>query len=498
MPQYHRVLVRYRLDHSDQWSSLNWCDIELNDSEIRVKVAEAALNAMPAEHEFIWLPLESAKKLLVLDCSGRQLASSQSTWPLQVGSYNSDHATYCLVTKDKKLFRVPFQPITHLFNQQGGLRWIAETAFDSQHVLRLLQCFTPEEIKADPRLRMRSNNPADNYDLLAMYSAEEIETYQQQYRTWQAQRHSVIELEDGVSIDSEVASRHPEINQDQNWLLSQRRNPGDIAMKAVPSGLENSDRYIFHYFVCHELTEIKRTTNTQEEYQRVLYTLVSNATIPPEFSEDLISKIKLFRNIMLRDSDDLNKLFAQEGSSRPSLYLVYQYVLELVFLELQTQDCSLVNASSDQYVAACPDSYLQVYLGRSNPRQDVLFASEASVEYDARLARRLDEEQRRAVHPFLMPRYSGRYNLFRASNRLGSVTSNPSSGIYSLLFGIMGASLCTLGAYVALSSFFTGVAIIAAGLFCLLAAVALSNNHIPARDYVPPADAFWGYPLEGM
>jgi hypothetical protein len=492
MPQYHRVLVRYRLDHSDQWSPLNWCDIELNDSEIRVKVAEATLNAMPAEREFIWLPLESAKKLLVLDCSGRELASSQSTWPLQVGSYNSDHATYCLVTKDNEIFRVPFQPTTHLFNQQGGLRWITETHFDNQHVLRLLKCFTPEEIKADPRLRMRSDNPADNYDLLAKYSTEEIETYQQQYRAWQAQRHSVMALEDVVSIDPEVGTHHPEINPDQNWLLSQRRNPVDIAMAAVPSGLENSDRYIFHTYACHELTEIKRTTNTQEEYQRVLYTLVSNAPIPLEFSEDLISKITLFRNIMLRDSDDLNELFAQEGSTRPSLYLVYQYVLELVFLELQTQDCSLVHARSDLYVAACPDSYLRVYLGRANPRQEVLFASVASVEDDARLARRLDEEQRRAAGPPLMPRYHGRHSLFRSSNRSGSVASNPSSGIYSVLFRVMGAGLCTLGVYVAWSSFFTGVAIIAAGLCCLLAAVALSNNNIPARDYVPPAGAFWG------
>lgn len=496
MPQYHRVLVRYRLDHSDQWSPLYWCDIDRADSEVQVKVAKADPNAaMPPEDIFILLSPESAKKLLVLDYSGLDLESTQSMWPLRVGSHNECHATYCLVTKDNEMFRVDFQPISHLFNQQGGQRWISETAFDRQNLLRLQNFFTDEEIAADPRLRMRSNDPADNYDLLTTYSAEEIERYQQQYRAWQTLRSRVIALENVVSRTPEVGARHSETNPDQNWR-SQRRNPVDIAMEAVPSGLENSDRNIVHNYACRELTQIKTATSTQEEYQRVLYTLVTNSPIPVEFSEDLISTIGLFRNIMLRDSDDLNDLFSQEGSSRPSLYLVYQYVLELVFLELQTQDFSLVDVRSDQYVAACPDSYLRLYLGRSNPRQEVLCAFVVSEEDDARLARRLDEEQRRAAVPPLIARYDGRNNLFRPSNRSsGYAAPDLSSGIYSLLYRVMGTGLCAWGVCVAWSSFFTGVAIIVGGLCCLLAAVAFSNHNMRARDYMPPAGAFGGYPL---
>jgi len=48
-----------------------------------------------------------------------------------------------------------------------------------------------------------------------------------------------------------------------------------------------------------------------------------------------------------------------------------------------------------------------------------------------------------------------------------------------LLLCCMGAGLCTLGVYLAFSSFFTGAAIIAGGLLCLLAST-LNSNHNPA------------------
>ena len=110
MPRHNRILVRYRLPESnDQWSELQWCDIEKNaeDGSIQVRVAPARGAVMPEDRAFTVLPPEDAKKLLVWDVSSDENARA-----------------YCLVIQANALYRFDFDSRTDLLI--AGKYWSLE------------------------------------------------------------------------------------------------------------------------------------------------------------------------------------------------------------------------------------------------------------------------------------------------------------------------------------------------------------------------------------
>jgi len=205
------------------------------------------------------------------------------------------------------------------------------------------------------------------------------------------------------------------------------------------------------------LSSVKSLSNSPDEYQMALHALLGKAKIPADCSYALKTEVQLFRDRMLCNSVDLNAIFAHEVSSHPSLASVCQYVSECVFLELKNQNPNDRNLTSEMLVSPSPLSYRQIHLGR--PNQQFVRLVEFSSTSD-----------------LLHPRQHGRYGLFRFF--CGYIPS-AAPQVNRLLLRWMGAGLCALGVYLAFSSFFTGAAIIAGGLLCLLAST-LNSNRNPA------------------
>ncbi len=517
MPKYHRVLVRYRLPTSDQWSGLHWCDIERTESnEMRVRVASAVQGErMPKDDEFEDLAPEHAKKLLVIDFSGPD--ETPGGWALRARP-SSEFESYCLVFTPNAMFRIDFQPQARLFMQQGQC-WRDGKHFDPGNRIGLQNCFTREEIDADKRLAMRTHSHADNYAFLA-YSPELIFDLKRQYLesaiTAVPQHEEVLHKVQTAVVDPS----HDQTNQ--YWLTTARRENVRIDMASVDSALESNDRMLLHNTVCRELTGVKNNCNSREEYQLALYTLLSKDEISTDFSEDLVTAIRLFRDMMLRSSMDLNRIFAQEGSTKPSLATVCQYVLECVFQELKNQDSSLVEQSSDDYITRSrPDTYLNIYLGGSNEPSEVWQGRQSGISTDndaiyagflqlrelrqaqlnstssnspvvvaARGVRTGQESeqggrQSNSLRPdsaHLHPRLHS-MSLFRSAR--GQMPSEAPQ-VNRLLLRFIGAALCCWGFSLAFSSFFTGAAILAGGILCLLASTSTLNsnrNLAPASGY---------------
>ena len=531
MPK-HRVLVRYRLPMSDelrllpisnQWSDLQWCDIEQTESnELRIRVASAVQGArMPRDDAFEDLAPELAKKLLVIDCSEPEGAPESRDWPLRAGQAD-EFESYCLVSAANDMFRINFRKPSNLCLPQGH-RWVAGRLFNPLSTISLQRCFTDTEIAHDKRLGMRSS--ADNYDLL-VYPRELILDLKRQYR--ESAITPVLQHEE-VPHKVQTAVVDPSHDQtNQYWLTTERREKVAIDRDSVLSALLDEDRILLHSTVCRELTGVKNNCNSPEEYQLALYTLLSKDEISTDFSEDLMAAIRLFRNTMLRSSMDLNRIFAQEGSTKPSLATVCQYVFECVFQELKNQDSSLVSQSSDDYITRSrPDAYLNIYLGSSNEPSEVWQGrhSSTSTANDARYAAFLQVEElqqaqlnsassnsplvvgARDVSEGLESEQGGRQsnslrpNLAHLHPRLHSMSlfrstrgQMPSEApqVNRLLLRFIGAALCGLGFSLAFSSFFTGAAILAGGILCLLASN-LPTNHNPAANYVAPSGGFGGY-----
>ena len=566
MPKYHRVLVRYRLPTSDQWSDLHWCDIERTESnEMRVRVASAVQGArMPRDDEFEDLAPESAKKLLVIDCSGPEETSGG--WPLR-GRTSSDFESYCLVFTANAMFRIVFQSQTKLFMQQGQ-SWVEGNRFSLDNLISLKHCFTQEEIAADKRLQMRTQSAADNYDLLK-YDAELINDLKRQYLVSPI-NHVIHREEVPDTVQTAVVDQsHDQTNQ--LWLTDCRKSVA-IDMAAVSSALERAERMLIHDTVCRELSLVKSCTDSREQYQVALRALLIKATITANFSMELAETIRRFRDVMLRDSMDLNTIFARDESSHPSLASVCQYVSECVFLELKNQDPSLEGSTSDMFITPCPVSYLEVQLGRRNQQSEVLVGGGLFTDDEAAIAAQLqmdelgggglqgarlnsvpsnfssavsgfvdggnsqsdiwgsrlqqrdptdndatyaaslqlqedqDEGLNLPANQHFMPQHgcnvsggagarSNRVPFYpRQHGRYGFWGHIPSAApqFNRLLLCCMGAGLCTLGVYLAFSSFFTGAAIIAGGLLCLLAAT-LAANRNPAPVYGARTVGFGGF-----
>ncbi|MBP6918423.1 MAG: hypothetical protein KBB94_05870 [Legionellaceae bacterium] len=524
MPKYHRVLVRYRLPTSDQWSGLHWCDIERTESnEMRVRVASAVQGErMPRDDKFEDLAPEHAKKLLVIDFPGPD--ETPGGCPLRVRS--SELESYCLVFTANAMFRIDFRKPLNICLPHGQ-RWVEGRLFNPQNTISLSSCFTEAEIAHDKRLGMRIS--ADNYDLL-VYPSELILDLERQYR---ASDITAVPQHEEVPHKVQTAVVDPSHDQtNRYWLTTERREKVAIDMASVESALESNDRMLLHDTVCRELTGVKNNCNSPEEYQLALYTLLSKDEISTDFSEDLMGAIRLFRNTMLRSSMDLNRIFAQEGSTKPSLATVCQYVFACVFQELKNQDSSLVSQSSDDYITRSrPDAYLNIYLGSSNEPSEVWQGRQSGISTanDARYAAflQLGELQQAQNHDRLNSAYSnspvvvgardvsvgleseqgGRQsnslspNLAHLHPRLHSMSlfrstrgQMPSEApqVNRLLLRFIGAALCGLGFSLAFSSFFTGAAILAGGILCLLASN-LPTNHNPAANYVAPSGGFGGY-----
>ena len=170
MPRLDRILVRYRLPQSDQWSDLRWCEIEKNttDGSIQVRVAPATGLVMPADSAFKPLTLDEARKLLVWDVTEAP-------------------AAYCFVLQNNNLYRFSFDMRSKCFVATGGQCWSLETNEHdaSQASIALLSAFNTTEIEGDSRLVMRTRDTY-NYTQLTEGSLNLV-ALRSQYTDWQQQ-----------------------------------------------------------------------------------------------------------------------------------------------------------------------------------------------------------------------------------------------------------------------------------------------------------------------
>ena len=201
MPRHNRILVRYRLPESnDQWSELQWCDIEKNaeDGSIQVRVAPARGAVMPEDSAFMVLPPEDAKKLLVWDVSSDENAPA-----------------YCLVIQANALYRFDFNPGTDLL--AAGKYWSFETNdFDRDQTALSLKVTFMEESKTDTRLAMRTQDKYHHTQLTEKAAA--LSYLKVQYTAWQQKL-----IQDQQRVQAAAAAMLAEQEQQKHLELERQR-----------------------------------------------------------------------------------------------------------------------------------------------------------------------------------------------------------------------------------------------------------------------------------
>lgn len=188
MPNYQRVLVRYRQAEPKIWSDLHWCDIEQNpeNGNIQVKVARAQGSAMPVDRAFVAVTPEEARKLLVWDVTATPARA------------------YGLVLRGQDMYQFLFnRSLTNLFVTQGGQYWsfVNNDCDNEKPRLGLQRAFSADEIKADDRLKMRTNDDY-NYNLLTEVAAN-LPVLAEQYTAWKEQKKIIAEQEKQARIAAE-------------------------------------------------------------------------------------------------------------------------------------------------------------------------------------------------------------------------------------------------------------------------------------------------------
>lgn len=425
MPRYHRIVVKYRLTESDQWSAPRWCDIEQNPEDNRIQVRTAPVGTvMPSDDDFELLSSEQAKKLLVVDCE------------------EESNNKYCLVLIDQAMYRFNF---SHNYFVLNGSYWsFATNDYAKDRPALPLKYAFNSEIAGDARLAMRTKDEYNHQQLSDVFAL--FDSLKQQYADWQKQ------------LTSPTKQQNPIIN----WQDITRCEPVNINMEGIDSNLDFLERIPLYDHILNALAAIKRETLDQDEYQKALYAVIDRSNpLPPD--ENVQRAIQSVRDSWLRNSLDLENIFSQEGSTHPTLHDVYHFVLDCAFLELQVYDSELSGAQSSYYKEDCPRSYLEIQLGRNNQAGEVLLGDEIIADPDDDAALALDLQ----IHEWLgndvdAPR--GAAHRFFAHQPLPRPPVDELSHLYLMA---LGAALCAGGLFVACNiSIPLGIGLLVAGAVC--------------------------------
>ena len=440
----HRILLRYRLSSvSEGWSSPHWSYIQLTASGAQVFVTSAQLNTLiPSDSSFVLLGTEQAKKLMVVDYS--QSSPSEQR--------------YCLLLQGKDIFQFKFDPNTKAFVAAGGRAWSARAGGFEGRQLGLLQAFSANEIFLDPRLLMKTK-AFNHFDLL---SNELFEGYQSIYEQWQNQLKRQEQLSQERARQNDAAEAALD-----DW----RRQAVEIPFDALASyQLSDLDRLIIHAPVCQSLSEIKSLCGSKEEFNTILFQLFVRPQLPDEqCSPRLKEKIARFYADFLINGGTLYQLFKVEGSEHPPFSWVYNYVLDMVFVELQANDPLYRGEHSRRFKKSCPlsDAHQRLGIQRSmvlvDEDEDI---GEPVYDEDEELAYQLqmqELDQGRALPGNTAWPKSPRPSFFQESEpgssrgqRLLSVST------------IFGAGAIILGVLLLSYSLIIGSSLLMLGLTCLL------------------------------
>lgn len=230
MPHYNRILVRYCLSQSiDQWSELQWCDIEKNteNHSIEVRVAPAQNEVMPEDTSFTALSEKCAKKLLVWDVA------------------DEGNNAYCLVIRAGALCRFNFDLSTKLL--VNGQYWSFENNdYDkNKPVLLMRETFNETDIQDDQRLVMKASDY--NHEQLEA-KAEKLPALKLQYTAWQKKiiqdrERKSAEQEQQKKLDEERRLEAVETNCKQEKAPAEgvsERQPDDVRSESL---LPSNDPY---------------------------------------------------------------------------------------------------------------------------------------------------------------------------------------------------------------------------------------------------------------
>lgn len=227
MPRLDRILVRYRLPQSDQWSDLRWCEIEKNaiDGGIQVRVAPATGRVMPADSAFEPLTLDEARKLLVWDIT-------ESGAP----------TAYCFVLKENNLYRFSFDMASKCFAGYGQC-WSLETHDPdaSQASIKLLSAFNTTEIDDDSRLAMRTRD-SYNYKQLTEV-AENLAALRSQYSDWQQKVILERQQQEALAADAEAKEKEQLRlrTERQHQIEEAQRKKQEAALRVQPDVVRAPD-----------------------------------------------------------------------------------------------------------------------------------------------------------------------------------------------------------------------------------------------------------------
>lgn len=494
MPRHHRILVRFRMAYRTEWSDLHWCDIQEHENthQIEVFVAPAQENRqMPEDSEFRLLTEDEAKKLLVIDLR--------------------NETPSCFTIIQNKVYLYTFDS-RKFFNPQGQLWSISNNDYDaSKSSLSIREVFGSEQ-KTDSRLQMRTSE-FYNYNLVALSSEARL-NFEQQYTGWQERiRNQALQQ----AYLTERAEQQRRQREEQERQIALRDNawktaPINIDMEQIHSSLDQLDRLALRMPILDALREIKRAANTKEEYIQALYAVIwqDESALIVDQNPNLNVQVKRLRDVYLsRYSEDLQHLFSGNDSNHPTLAVVYDFVLDCAFLELQVQDPSLSGSQSSEYKKTYPADYRTIRLGVEQSNLMVLDGRGVNEDDDGRLAQEYQDEeyalnlQTREIDNVLshlsnslqlpQSRNDGQHrNSVRQGPQLFNPppsrpqeprVQNPQEALRKLLTNLMGHALWMSGLYLACTgSVIIGLALILAGAFCLYSSALNVPERRPGND----------------
>lgn len=377
----YRSLVRFRLPiPSTEWSELHWCYFELTADGIKAYIAPINQNGMPSDKEFQPLDPEQAKKLLVIDFPDAQ-KPKQPGAPL-LACREEQISKYCLVLKNHTMYKFHFDIHSNLLMKLGQI-WIEDRKFDNSKET-ISTIFNAEELAIDSRLQMRTSAPY-NHDLLNIETTV-LAAKHKQFRDWQ--QKLIREQEAAIIAEQQrqlaiQAQQQFEQAEYERWQ-GMRSVPVVIEISRFQNSMDDLDQVNLHARICESLSDIKSNTDNQALYSAVLYQMMNQTKTPEEYSAELKAAIRRFREDFLTNGGTLMQLFADEASTHPTFSTVYNYVLDVVFAELQIYDSSFVGASANTYKKPCSQSDANVRLGVA--RTETLLGLVADEEEDANLA----------------------------------------------------------------------------------------------------------------
>ena len=367
MPSAKRVLVRFRLPSPNtEWSKLHWCQIDTVNPQVPVLVAEVNMDgAMPDDRAFAPLPPEEARKLLVIgfvephsSLVGARAISSDTNGDTEYWITKS-----CIVMYEQLRYKFDFT--IHNVLTPTGMCLGDEQSTTSK---KAREMFTVAEIETDARLAMQSQRTND-FTLLDC-SSEQLSILQQQYKNWEvALRH-----EEELRRQALIAEQIEEQQRQQQIVYQQNR--AQLALKEwqqTPCFFEPSqftrpqlseyDQIILHPLICESLSNIKIHCSGPEEYASILVQLMIQDQSSTQFSAALIGAKRRFMEDYLTNGGTLRALFENESSSHPRFSVIYHYVLDVVFSELQIMDPTYASLSADDIKRPCPASEADAPLG---------------------------------------------------------------------------------------------------------------------------------------